>query len=255
MAYVTSIANQKGGVGKTTTAVNLSTAMAAIKKKALLIDLDPQGNATTGLGVSKGGGDTIYELLFEKTTLDAVCCSTVVPGLDLIRSSIHLAGAEIELVHKHEREKVLSRLLSEVSYDYVYIDCPPALGLLTLNALVASDSVIVPLQCEYYALEGLSQILKTIKRVTMNLNTKLVLEGVLLTMFDTRNSLSSSIENEVRSHLGDQVFKTIIPRNVRVSEAPSHGLPAMLYDFKSVGSQAYIKLAREIVRRYERVMI
>lgn len=254
MAYITSIANQKGGVGKTTTAVNLSTAMAAVKKRVLLIDLDPQGNATTGLGVSKNEGPTIYDVLFSKTSLSAACCATAVPGLSLIRSSIHLAGAEIELVHALEREKVLARLLENVPYDYVYIDCPPALGLLTVNALVASRSVIVPLQCEYYALEGLSQIMKTIKRVAHHLNPHLILEGVLLTMFDTRNSLSFSIEKEVRSHLGDQVFKTIIPRNVRVSEAPSHGLPAMLYDFKSVGSQAYIKLAREIVNRYERVM-
>jgi chromosome partitioning protein len=256
MGKIISIANQKGGVGKTTTAVNLSTAMAATQKKVLLIDLDPQGNAGTGVGYKKNKEDLgVYDLLRKNTPLSQCAHKTLIPNLFILPSSESLVGAEIELVSELERETVLKKKLANHGFDFIYIDCPPALGLLTVNALVASDGVIVPMQCEYYSLEGLSQILKTIEIVQRGLNPSLELSGVVLTMFDNRNRLSLQVEADVRKHLGDKVYKTVIPRNVRVSEAPSFGKPAMIYDFKCAGAQAYIRLASEILKKEEGVCI
>lgn len=254
MGKIISIANQKGGVGKTTTAVNLATAMAATKKKVLLIDLDPQGNAGTGVGYKKKSQDLgVYDVLRRNKSMEECVCPTIVPGLFLLPSSESLAGAEVELVSALEREQVLKKALSSHGFDFVYIDCPPALGLLTLNALVASQGVLVPLQCEYFALEGLSQILRTIEIVQKSLNRSLELDGVVLTMFDNRNRLSLQVAADVRAHLGKKVYETVIPRNVRVSEAPSFGRPAMIYDFKCMGAQAYIHLASEILKKEEKV--
>lgn len=250
MGKIISIANQKGGVGKTTTAVNLSTALAAIGKKVLLVDLDPQGNASTGLGFSKKERfPGSYEFLIGRASLNACARVTIIPELFVLPASEHLAGAEIELVPLVEREKRLARNLKPSNYDYIIIDCPPAFGLLTLNALVASHSVVVPLQCEYYALEGLSQLIKTIASVSKKLNPALVLRGVVLTMFDARNSLSFSVEKDVRNHMREKVYRTVIPRNVRISEAPSHGVPAMIYDHKSPGAKAYMNLAIEFLKQ------
>ncbi len=250
MTKIVSIANQKGGVGKTTTAVNLSTALAAIGKKVLLIDLDPQGNASTGLGIHKENRSPgSYELLIGHSKFEACCYPTIVPHLFIMPASEDLAGAEIELVNMEQREKVLSKVLKDHTYDYIFIDCPPALGLLTLNALAVSEEVIIPLQCEYYALEGLSQLLKTITSVNKRINPKLVLKGIVLTMFDARNSLSTSVEKDVRHHMKEKVYTTVIPRNVRVSEAPSHGVPAMIYDHRSTGAKAYMHLASEILKQ------
>ncbi len=255
MTFIISIANQKGGVGKTTTTVNLSAALAASQKCVLVVDLDPQGNTTTALGHSKDSCETIYEALSNKRPLAALIRKTMVPGLDLVASSLNLAGAEIELSAAKGREKILKGLLTGLAYDYIFIDCPPALGLLTINALASSSSLIIPLQCEYYALEGLSQIIKTVKLVNKNINPALQVLGILLTMFDSRNSLSRAIEQEVRDHFSSEVFNSVIPRNVRVSEAPSHGLPVLLYDFKSAGAQAYVRLACEVIKKCEEVAV
>jgi chromosome partitioning protein len=249
MTKIIAIANQKGGVGKTTTAINLSTAMAATEKKILLVDADPQGNATTGLGVELNKSQpSLYDLLTHQKLDEKAIKKTNIPGLDIIASSIDLAASEVELVDVVGREHVLKNILSKLSrYDFVFIDCPPALGLLTINSLVAANSVIIPLQCEFFALEGLSSLNTTIETIKSDLNKSLFIEGVVLTMYDKRNTLSSLVEEDVRSFFKDKVYKTIIPRNVRISEAPSHGKPVLIYDTSCVGSQAYIGLAKEVI--------
>jgi len=250
MARIICIANQKGGVGKTTTAVNLSASLAVAEKKVLLIDIDPQGNSTSGLGVNKEGANgTIYQALLRGSGLKEVIQKTSLPYLEVVISNTDLIGAEIELIQEENRERRLQYLIEEVEtdYDYILIDCPPSLGLLTLNSLTAAHSVIIPLQCEYYALEGLGQLLKTIVRIKQVFNPRLEIEGILLTMFDIRNNLSHQVAQEVRNHFKDKVFKTVIPRNVRLSEAPSHGKPVLLYDIHSKGAESYLQLAQELM--------
>jgi chromosome partitioning protein len=244
-------ANQKGGVGKTTTVVNLASYLALAGDRILVIDLDPQGNATSGLGVDRTLSRSVYDAVIDAVALDELTIDTPIAGLSLIPSSIALAGAEVELAPIEQRERRLDRLLDPVEdrYDYVFIDCPPSLGLLTVNALTAADSTLIPIQCEYYALEGLSQLLATVNLVRDHLNPRLEVKGAVLTMFDARTNLSSEVAAEVRRHLGSRVYETVIPRSVRLSEAPSHGLPIHLYAPTSKGAEAYAALASEIRAR------
>ena len=251
------MANQKGGVGKTTTAINLGTALGAAGRRVLIIDFDPQGNASTGFGVARGDRRvTSYDVLLREAPFDSAVLPTEVPQVDLVPATVDLSAAEVELVGDARRAYRLRDAFATLGrpYDHILIDCPPSLGLLTVNALAAAHSVLVPLQCEFFALEGLSLLLRTIERVRGSFNPMLQMHGVVLTMFDRRNNLSEQVASDVRSFMGDRVYDTIIPRNVRVSEAPSHGRPVLLYDFKSVGAQAYAHLAGELLRRERRLV-
>jgi chromosome partitioning protein len=252
MSNIICIANQKGGVGKTTTAINLSASLAAAEKKTLLIDGDSQGNATSGIGADSNivQKENLYHAMIGHVPLEKVILSTAISHLDIIPANRDLIGLEVEFVNVEEKEKRLMHLLKSMdrSYEFIVIDCPPSLGVMTINALVASDHIIVPLQCEYFAMEGLGYLLNTVKLVRARLNPQLSLGGILLTMFDARNSLAHRVSEDVRKHFGDKVFKTVIPRNVRLSESPSHGLPIILYDIKSRGALAYMELAREIIQ-------
>jgi chromosome partitioning protein len=254
---ILALTNQKGGVGKTTTTINLATALAACGRRVLILDLDPQGNASTGLGIGRDGRKvTSYDILVSGAAVASATVPTIVPGMSIIPSSLDLSGAELELVTEWRREYRLRDALTPMreEYEYILIDCPPALNLLTLNALVAADAVIVPLQCEFYALEGLTHLLQTIETVKRILNPGLNIQGVVLTMYDKRNNLCELVAADVRGHFGSAVYETVIPRNVKVSEAPSHGKPVLLYDLRCAGAQAYVHLAREVLQRERKAL-
>lgn len=256
MGKVISIANQKGGVGKTTSAINLAASLAAIEHSTLIIDIDPQSNTTSGLGIeTKTVTNSIYEVMVGGVEISEAVRETELDYLDLVPSHINLVGAEIEMVDRNERERILTKAVEQIkkNYDFVIIDCPPSLGLLTINALTSSDSVMIPVQCEYFALEGLGQLLNTIKIVRQHLNPELEIEGVLLTMYDTRTRLSNQVADEVKRYFDDKVFSSVISRNVRLAEAPSFGKPAILYDANSVGAKNYLALAREVIQRNKKL--
>lgn len=254
---IITVANQKGGVGKTTTAINLATALAAIGERVLIVDIDPQGNASTGLGIDRQDRSvSSYDVLTGTMGVVEAAMPTAVPGLSIVPSTLDLLGVEMEIAGAPDRVVRLRNALREapgVPYSYVLIDCPPSLNLLTLNSMAAADSILVPLQCEFFALEGLSQLLQTVDQVRRTINPELAIQGIVLTMFDGRNNLANQVVEDVRAHMGDKVYETVIPRNVRVSEAPSYGKPAILYDLKCSGSQAYLQLASEVIRRERRL--
>lgn len=255
MGKIVAVANQKGGVGKTTTSVNISSAIALEGRSVLLIDMDPQGNATSGLGVDpRSLRNTVYNCLIKESKLEEVCVKTAVTGLSLLPANADLAGAEIELVNVDNRESHLKEVLKGVreKYDLIFLDCPPALGILTINALAAANSVLIPVQCEYYAMEGLTRLIGSIERVRQTFNPNLNLEGIVLTMFDARNTLARQVAEQVRSHFTEKVYQTVIPRNVTLAEAPSYGRPGILYNVASAGSQAYVALAKEFLAHGEK---